>query len=77
MLFVIRMSHDELIFWIGSYECASGLVHLKGHFDDDPREDYFPSSLVMFVCVYTTKDTCSQGHHEDRHAVQGNCSRMR
>jgi len=27
----IQMSCDELVFWVGSYECASSLVHLKGH----------------------------------------------
>jgi len=48
----IWMSCDEEVFWMGIYEYASGLVHLKGHFDDDLRDGrgLFPL-LSCYVCV--------------------------
>ena len=48
----IWMSCDELVFRIDSYECANGFFHLKGHFDDDPKEGrgLFPL-FPCYVCV--------------------------
>ena len=39
--------------WIGSDECASGLVHLNDHIDDDPREERRLISLLScYVCMF-------------------------
>ena len=60
------MSCDELVFWIGSHEYASGLVHLKGHLDDHTRGErgLFPLfSCYVYVCAM--EDTCCRELHED------------
>jgi len=58
-------------YWFDSYGCASGHVHLRGHFNDDPREG---RSLIPFLSYYvicTMEDTRCWGLHKDRYALWG------
>ena len=41
------------------------------------KEDYFHSSLVMFMYVHMMEDTYSWGLHEDQHALRGKDERTK